>query len=256
MARIIAAQRRARIVDLVNRKGVLSVVELAHRMGSSLMTIRRDLSLLDAQGLLRRTHGGAVALAAPPDVPLRRRERLELQAKAGIGRAAAALVKPGETILLDAGTTVLAMARALRVLRNLTVVTNSVHVLAELWDRPGLRVLSLGGVVRSGAGSLTGPLAEKSLEEIRVDRAFLGATGITPRWEVSNSDLDLATLQRRILSVAAQSYLLVDHTKFGRTGLAIVGPVKAFTAVITDAHLATAVLKQLRKHVGRVLIAR
>jgi DeoR family transcriptional regulator of aga operon/DeoR family fructose operon transcriptional repressor len=253
---MIAAQRRARIVELVNRRGVLSVEEVARQVGTSLMTIRRDLALLDAQGLLRRTHGGAVALAAPRDVPFRRRERLELQAKAAIGRTAAALVRPGETVLLDAGTTVLAMTHPLRAVRDLTVVTNSVQVLGELWARPGHRVVALGGVVRPGSGSITGPLAEKALEEIRVDRAFLGTTGITPGWEVSNSDLDLAALQRRILSVARESYLLADHTKFGRTGLAIVGPLRGFTSVITDGHLALRVLRQLRKHIGKIIIAR
>lgn len=256
MPRLIAAQRRVRIVEQVNRRGILSVTELARLLGTSLMSIRRDLTLLDAQGRLRRTHGGAVALAAPPDVPLRRRERLELQAKAAIGRAAASLVQPGETVLLDAGTTVLAMARSLRAIRNLTVVTNSVQVLTELWDRPGLRVVALGGVARPASGSIAGPLAEKALEEIRVDRAFLGTTGITPRWEVSNSDLELAALQRRILSVARESYLLADHTKFGRSGLAVVGPLKAFSSVITSPHLSPPLLIQLRKHVRKVLVAR
>ncbi|MBI2002561.1 MAG: DeoR/GlpR transcriptional regulator [candidate division NC10 bacterium] len=256
MARMIAAQRRARIVDLVNRRGILSVAELARVAGASLMSIRRDLTLLDAQGLLRRAHGGAVALAAPPDVPLQRRERLELQAKMAIGRAAAALVHPGETILLDAGTTVRAMTHSLRGVQNLTVVTNSVQVLAVLWDRPGLRVVALGGVARSGSGAITGPLAEKTLEELRVDRAFLGATGITPRWEVSNSDLDLAALERRILAAARESHLLADHTKFGRTGLAIVSSLRAFTSVITDAHVPPNILTQLRKHVRKVLVAR
>jgi DeoR/GlpR family transcriptional regulator of sugar metabolism len=253
---MIAAQRRVRLVELVRRRGILSVTELTRLVTTSPMTIRRDLTLLDAQGALRRTHGGAVALAAPPDVPLRHRERLELQAKAAIGRAAAALIRPGETILLDAGTTVLAMARALRTARDLTVVTNSVQALAELWSRPGIRVVALGGVARPGSGAITGPLAEKALEEIRVDRAFLGTTGITPRWEVSNSDLDLAALQRRILSVAGQSCLLADHTKIGRTGLAIVGPLKGFDIVITDGHLSPNLEAQLRKHSRKIITAR
>jgi DeoR/GlpR family transcriptional regulator of sugar metabolism len=256
MPRMIGAQRRARIADLVNRRGILTVEELSRQVGTSLMTIRRDLTLMDAQGLLRRTHGGAVALAAPGFVPFRGRLRLELLATAAMGRAAASLVQPGETVLLDAGTTVLAMVHPLRAVRDLTVVTNSVQILAELWARPGLRVVALGGVARSGSGAVTGPLAEKTLDEIRVDRAFLGTTGITPRWEVSNSDLDLATLQRRILSVARESYLLADHTKFGRTGLAIVSPLKAFTSVITDANASATVLTQLRKHIGQVVVAR
>jgi DeoR/GlpR family transcriptional regulator of sugar metabolism len=255
MRRFIAAERQMRIVALVNARGILSVVELAQRLGASLITIRRDVALLDAQGLLRRTHGGAVALSAPPDVPMARRRRLELQAKTAIGKLAAGLARPGETILLDAGTTVLAMARALAGIADLTVVTNSVHVLAELWDRPDLRVLTLGGLARPASGSITGPLAEKTLEEIRVDKAFLGATGITPRWEVSNSDLELAALQRRLLSVARERYVLADYTKIGRTGLAVVAPLRAFTGLITDAMVPADVLGRLRRHAGRVLVA-
>ncbi len=256
MGRLIAAERQRKIVGLVNGRGILSVVELARRLGASPITIRRDLAVLDAQGLLRRTHGGAVALAAPPDVPLARRRRLELQAKSAIGKLAAGLVRPGETILLDAGTTVLAMARALAGVTDLTVVTNSVHVLAELWDRRDLRVLTLGGLARPASGSITGPLAEKTLEEIRVDRAFLGTTGITPRWEVSNSDLELAALQRRLLSAARERYVLADHTKIGRTGLAVVAPLRAFTALITDGMVPAAVLGRLRRQARGVLLAR
>jgi DeoR/GlpR family transcriptional regulator of sugar metabolism len=249
------AQRQTRLLALVNSRGIVSVAELARRLRTSAMTIRRDLTLLDARGLLRRIRGGAVAVTVSRDLPLERRERLELSAKAAIGRAAAALVKPGDTILLDAGTTVLALARSLRAARSLTVVTNSLEALAELRDRPGLRVLAVGGLVRHGSGSLTGPLAERALGEIRVDRAFLGTIGITPEWEASNSDLDLAALQRRILSAARESYLLADHTKFGRTGLAIVGPLKAFSAVITDAALAASVRGPLERQARRVLIA-
>jgi DeoR family fructose operon transcriptional repressor len=252
---MIAAKRRAWIVEQINQKGILSVEELARLVASSLMTIRRDLAVLDGQGLLRRTHGGAVAIAAPPDVPLRRRERLELQAKAAIGRTAAALIEPGATILLDAGTTVLALVNALRAVRDLTVVTNSVQALTVLWNRPGIRTVVLAGVARPSSGAITGPLAEKTLDEIRVDRAFLGTTGITRRWEVSNSDLDLAALQRRILSVAKETYVLADHTKFGRTGLAIVGPLRAFTGIITDRHLPRPLLAEVRRRAGTLLLA-
>lgn len=254
--RPIFAQRQARLLALVNSRGIVSVTELARRLDTSQMTIRRDLTLLDARGLLRRIRGGAMAVTVSRDLPLQRRERLELSAKAAIGRTAAGLVKPGDTILLDAGTTVLALARCLRAARSLTVVTNSLEALAELRDRPGLRVVAVGGLVRPGSGSLTGPLAERTLEEIRVDRAFLGTIGITPQWEASNSDLDLAALQRRVLSAARENYLLADHTKVGRTGLAIVGPLTAFSAVITDAGIAPSALSQLERHARKVVVAR
>lgn len=254
MAKIIA-HRHARIINLINARGILSVDELARAVDTSLMTIRRDLTLLDAKGLLRRTRGGAVAVTVSRDLPLQRRERLELQAKAAIGRAAAALVQPGETVLLDAGTTVFAMVRSLRALRDLTVITNSLQVLAVPWDGPGVRVVALGGVVRRASNSLAGSLAERTLDDIRVDRAFLGTIGITPNWEASNSDLELAAFQRRILLVARESYLLADHTKCGRTGLAIVAPLKAFSAVITDSKISAPVRDQLESHVRHLIIA-
>ncbi len=249
------AHRHARIVNLINSRGILSVAELARAMDTSLMTIRRDLTLLDAKGLLRRTRGGAVALTVSRDLPLQRRERLELQAKAAIGRAAAALVQPGETVLLDAGTTVFAMVRSLRALHNLTVITNSLQVLAAPWDRPGVHVVALGGLVRRASNSLVGPLAERTLEDIRVDRAFLGTIGITPNWEASNSDLELAALQRRILSAARENYLVADHTKFWRTGLAIVAPLKVFSAVITDSKISAHIRHKLESHARRLIIA-
>jgi DeoR family fructose operon transcriptional repressor len=99
-------------------------------------------------------------------------------------------------------------------------------------------------------------LALKSLGEIRVDRAFLGTIGVTAQWEVSNSDLDLAALQRHILSVARESYLLADHTKFGRSGLAVVAPIKVFTAVITDERMTPKVRGQLQRQCRRVLFAK
>lgn len=249
------AHRHARIINLINARGILSVDEMARAVGTSLMTIRRDLTLLDAKGLLRRTRGGAVAVSVSRDLPLQRRERLELQAKAAIGRAAATLVQPGETVLLDAGTTVFAMVRSLRALRDLTVITNSLQVLAAPWDRPGVRVVAVGGIVRRASNSLAGPLAERTLEDIRVDRAFLGTIGITPNWEASNSDLELAALQRRILSAARESYLLADHTKFWRTGLAIVAPLKVFTAVITDSKVPGHVQDQLGSHARHLILA-
>lgn len=121
-------------------------------------------------------------------------------------------------------------------------------------DRPLEERLPCGVVVAHGE-SLACQLDPVADGRPALHQAFLGTTGITPRWEVSNSDLDLAALQRRILSVARESHLLADHTKFGRTGLAIVSPLRAFTSVITDAHLTPALLAQLRRHVQKVLIA-
>jgi DeoR/GlpR family transcriptional regulator of sugar metabolism len=244
-----------RILELLEERGVVSVGELERELRASGMTIRRDLVALDATGQARRTRGGAMAINHPEDVPFQRRERLELSAKRAIGRAAASLVQPGETILLDAGTTVLAMAQALPPVPHLTVVTNSVQVLHLLWNRTNLHMVALGGAARPVSGSLTGALAEQALENLRVDRAFLGASGISDKWEVSNRDLEAAAIQRRILKVAHGSYLLADHTKFHRTNLAVVGSLSVFTGLITDSGLPARLRKRLQQILPHVVFA-
>ncbi len=246
---MIGAKRRLQIVEIVEEHGVVSIPELQRTLHTSAMTLRRDLALLDATGQLKRTRGGAVATHHPQDVPFRRRERLALQAKRAIGRAAAGLIQAGETVFLDAGTTVLALAQALPALPHLTVVTNSVQVLGLLWSRENIRVVAVGGVARPISGSLTGPLASHALEELRVDRAFLGASGVGGSWEVSNRDLESAALQREILRIARERYLLVDHTKFGRTNLAVIALLPTFSGLITD----EGVPDRLRKRLARIL---
>jgi len=252
---MIGAKRRLRILELLDERGVVSVEELTRDLQVSGMTIRRDLAVLDATGQATRTRGGAVAVNHPRDVPFQRRERLEQEAKRAIGRTAASLVQPGETILLDAGTTVLAMAQALPSVPHLTIVTNSVQVLHLLWNRANFHVVALGGAARPVSGSLTGALAERALEDLRVDRAFLGASGVSGAWEVSNRDLEAAAIQRRILKVARESYLLVDHTKFHRTNLAVVAPLHAFTGLITDGSVPARLRKRLQQILPRVLFA-
>lgn len=250
----IAAQRRQRILEMTNRQGIVSVRQLSDELHVSDMSIRRDLRALVRQGAVRRTHGGAMSLVRPTfDYPFDERQRLQIEAKHAIGRAAAELVEPGDTVFMSSGTTVAAMAPYLRDRARLTVVTNSVRVLQELLDTR-VTVISTGGVASAATGSLVGPIAESSVAQLRVRKAFLGTTGVSLDG-FSNSSLEEAAIQRQMTAAAAETYVLADHTKFGKLSLTIGLNLDRATRVITDRDTREEDLKWLRGAGIDVLVA-
>jgi len=238
---MLAVERQAQIRTVVDDRTFASVRDLCTLLNVSDITVRRDLDLLERAGQLRRTHGGAMSLRSAPDAPYTDRAGIEVATKHAIGTTAAALVQEGETIFLNAGSTVTAMARALVGRRNLTVVTNGYTIIPILTNEPGIQLILTGGMSRSQTGSLVGPLAERTVSELRVDRAFFGATGVDLEAGWTNSSLDEASLQRVLLRAAGAIYLLADHTKFGRVSFARVGPLSALTAIVTDAQIDRAI---------------
>lgn len=239
---------------MTNRQGIVSVRQLSNELDVSEMSIRRDLRALVSRGAVRRTHGGAMSLVRPSfDYPFDERQRLQIEAKHAIGRVAAELVTPGDTIFMSSGTTVAAMAPYLRECSRLTVVTNSVRVLQELLDAP-ITVISTGGVASAATGSLVGPIAESSVARLRVRKAFLGATGVSLEG-FSNSSLEEAAIQRQMAAAAAETYVLADHTKFGKLSLTIGLDLDRATRVITDRETREEDLKWLRGAGIDVLVA-
>lgn len=255
MGTMIPAVRLARIRAEVARRGIVSVRELTADLGVTEVTIRRDFAVLEQEGVLRRTRGGALS----PDrlaggIPYHERRHVEADAKAQIGRAASALVEDGDTIFLSSGTTSLAMARCLAGREHVTIVTNSVHAMAELLGQPGITLISTGGSASAHGGSLTGPLAEAAVAQFRARKAFIGCSGITQEG-ISNASLERAALDRRMIEAAAEVYVLADHTKFGRLSLAMVADLDAVTAVITDVATPGAQLALLEKSGVKVTVA-
>jgi DeoR/GlpR family transcriptional regulator of sugar metabolism len=250
----VAAQRRQRVLELTNEHGIISVRELSDELAVVEMTIRRDLRILARQGAVRRTHGGAMSLVRPTfDFPFDKRQQLERDAKNSIGRAAAELVGEGDTIFMSSGTTVAAMAPHLRDRQRLTVITNSVRVVQDLIGR-SVTIISTGGVASAATGSLVGPIAEATLAQLRVRKAFVGTTGVSPDG-FSNSSLEEASIQRRIVLAAAETYVLADHTKFGKLSLSIGLDLERATKVITDAETRPDELQWLRAAGVDVIIA-
>jgi DeoR/GlpR family transcriptional regulator of sugar metabolism len=239
---MIAAERLERIAEMIRKNGVASIADLSERLGVSETTIRRDLTKLERQGLVRRTYGGALALQVSSlNAPFDARKQHYTAEKRAIARTAASLIAPGETIILDAGTTVTELARALKDRRDLTVITNSQRVMNELYDSSGVTVVVTGGELRPLSGlpaagdlCLVGPIAEETLRRFRPSKAFLGTAGITLPEGMSSTNLAQSQIKQIVAEISDQLILLTDHTKFGHVSYSIVAPVDVLDKVVTD----------------------
>jgi len=254
--KMIAAERLEFIGERLRRERVASTAGLSRMLGVSEMTIRRDLKRLEELGLCRRTRGGAVMVRSTlvRETHYSHRELLHVAEKVAIGRAAQRTIEEGETIFIDAGTTTAQLAAALRERHNITIVTNSLHVLAQLCDSPGITLLATGGNVSPamngalghGDRLLVGPLAEATIRRFRPSKAFMGTTGIAISDGLSTELLEQAVLNRLVMQMSAKVILLADHTKFGRVASSIVGPVTLLDRVITDTGLSSAMRSALQ----------
>jgi len=226
---MLRAQRRQEILNAV-RSGSAQVAELATAFGVSEMTVRRDLRDLEQEGKLTRVYGGAVAADEPSfaEVVVERLDR-----KSRIGAAAAELVRDGQTIMLDIGTTTLQLARHLRG-RSVTVITSNLAAYEELLPETSVELVLLGGVVRRNYRSLVGVLAEDALRQLRADVAFLGASGIEKDLSVLDSTMVEAPIKRAMLASATRSVLLADSAKFGMRGVARVCGADELDVLVTD----------------------
>ena len=214
--RLTAQQRRQAILEMAWTDGRAGVGQLAQRFGVTESTIRRDLALLTSQGQLARTYGGAMAHGTALEASLGQRAREGFRQKQAIAGWAAAQIGPGETVLLDAGTTTGQLAHELRDRDQLTVVTTGLTVLEELADADGVDVLCLGGRLRHISQGLVGPLSEAALERVTADRAFVGADAVTVEHGICEANLEQTRLKEMMMTRADRVYVLADASKLGQ----------------------------------------
>ncbi|WP_236703857.1 DeoR/GlpR family DNA-binding transcription regulator [Lentzea aerocolonigenes] len=227
--------RLKQITEAVRDAGSLGVAELASLTGASEMTIRRDLEVLAAQGVLERFRGGARSLllrGSEPPFALRSDENTD--AKRRIAAAVADMITDGESVVLDSGTTCLEVARLLHD-RRLTVMPLSLHAVNAMSSSASLTLLVPGGRPRPGELALTGPLTLASLEALRFDTAIVGCCGLSAGHGLTAFDLEDASVKRAAITSARRVIAAVDASKLTRTALAFVAPVSSLDAVVTDA---------------------
>jgi DeoR family fructose operon transcriptional repressor len=229
--------RRQRILEMLASANYESVIALSRALAVSDMTIRRDLQILERDGAVRRTHGGAVSEQVPElSLAFHVRRQQQTQAKARIARHAASQVSDGAVVYLDAGTSVLAMAEALSQRRNLTIVTPSVALIncLQLNASPGITAILLGGTVRPDLMSVIGPLAEQNLATFHFDLAVLGTGGYDQERGLTLSTMEEIPLKKTAARLADRVIVLATREKIGRTGMIYFLPPDEIDRIIVD----------------------
>ncbi|SDN56577.1 transcriptional regulator, DeoR family [Streptomyces sp. cf386] len=247
--------RRDRIVHLATTTGLASVEELSRLFDVTPSTIRRDLAQLTAQGRLARTYGGAMALTAHPEASLRQRTGEAYEEKRAIAQWAARQVESGETLLLDAGTTVGALAHELCSAKELTIATTGLTALHALSGAEGVHVECLGGTLRPLSEGFVGPLTEAALERMSFDRVFLGADGVTVDRGICEADLRQTRLKELMCRRADHVYVLAHGAKLGRAPFHAWATLPGEWTLVTDATAPAAQVEAFEARGVRVEIA-
>jgi DeoR family transcriptional regulator, fructose operon transcriptional repressor len=248
---MLVGERRRKIIDILHSADRAQVDELAARLGVSESTIRRDLQLLSRSGVVERTHGGVL----PPsrfEPSFREKETEHPAQKRAIAEAAARLVRSGQTLFLDAGTSTLELARALRTRTDITIATNSVPIAVELANGP--RLILTGGSVKEATLALVGPLAEQAIEQMHVDIAFIGTNGVSDAG-FTTPTLEEAATKSRMIRAARMSVVLADGSKFGAETFAHVARLDEVDLLISDEDAPAGEVAALRSAGLEVLLA-
>jgi len=233
---MLVQQRRQRVLDLVSRKGFVTLTDLARALRVSDSTLRRDLDHWDTQGLLKRIHGGAMFTGENSSLPaLEERSETQTREKRAIAQAAAQRIRDGDAILLDGGTTTLEVARLL-VGRSLQIVTNSLPIGGLFASSRDTDLVILGGYVYPKTGVALGPLTVRMMEDIHVHQTILSVGGITSKG-LFNSNMLLVETERQMMRCADEVVVVADHTKIGRRALAYLCELSAIGTLIVDADL-------------------
>ncbi|MFF9769090.1 DeoR/GlpR family DNA-binding transcription regulator [Streptomyces sp. NPDC014636] len=247
-------ERQRRILDRARGLGAVDVQVLAEELGVSLETIRRDLRVLEAHGLLRRTRGGAYPVEtrghqASPETRIRRL----VPEKRRIAAAAAGLLGPAETVFVDGGFTPQLIAEALPEDRPLTVLTPALGAAQRLSGRENVTVMLLGGQVRGSTRSAVGPWVSQMLSEFVVDLAYVSATGISREHGVTSPDPGVAHTKAQVMKVSRRKVLCGVHTKFGVVSFCRFADFRDFEAIVTDTGLPLAQARPFTRAGNRVL---
>ncbi|MBZ5513287.1 MAG: DeoR/GlpR family DNA-binding transcription regulator [Acidobacteriia bacterium] len=251
----LAPQRHEELRRILRKDHVVRVEDLAQQLNVSPATIRRDLEELESLGEIRRVHGGAVGVESRLEEPLfDDKTAIAAKEKQRIARAALKFIKPNDTIYLDGGSTVLELARLLRDRTNITIVTNSLRASIELAAQ-GSRLMLIGGELRRLSQTLVGPLTRLTLEELHIDKAFMGTIGLTLEEGLTTTDPGEAYTKELVMERAREVYLLADHSKAGKVSFTRAGRLEKVRALITDSLIDRGFAGRLRKRGVEVIKA-
>ncbi len=253
---MLAEERQAILLQKLQGNGYVQVGDMAVELDVSTVTIRRDLEHMEQEGQCIRTRGGAVrasdstTLELPYDIKRRR----AIDEKRRIAAAAAELIGEGQTVILDAGSTTYELALLLLRKRALTVVTNDLQIATKLASNPSITLVCTGGVARPNVYTLQGSQVESLIRNLRVDHTFLGADAIHNDGTISNVNFDEVPIKQAMLHAAKQVILMIDSSKFYKTGFVNVCHPSQIDILITDGNAPMAVLEVFRNEGVQVIV--
>jgi len=231
-------ERRAKILELLDKQGQVRVTQLTAMFGVSEVTIRNDLDKLEEKRLLIKTRGGGIQTPRVGfNYEFNKELTLFLKEKQAIGKKAAELVKEKDIIILDSGTTTLEVARNLTHVKDLTIITNGVLIAHELAHYPNLKIVMLGGSLRQSSLSLVGPIAEENLKTLFCDKVFLGVNGIDSKYGMFTTHIEDASLNRLMITMSKEVIVVTDSSKFLKRSFSILGPISSIDTLVTDANI-------------------
>ena len=232
---MLLAERRQAIMDRVLATSRVVVGELSAEFGVSEETIRRDLEWLEQEGVAMRTYGGAVlkhSAQAPP--PYATRKNTNVEGKVAIARLLAGMLQNGDTLMVDESSTALFAVRAVRHLKELTLITNSLNILQEVSSQDSWHIISTGGRLKPDIMALVGPKALSTIQGYHVGYAVLSARGVNTQLGIADSSDEVVEVKRAMMAAADRTVLLADHRKFDRAGFVSLGRLEEIDQIITD----------------------
>ncbi|RYY14848.1 MAG: DeoR/GlpR transcriptional regulator [Chitinophagaceae bacterium] len=248
--------RRVHILELLNRNGQVDVGSLSRELNVSEVTIRNDLTRLEQKNLLIKARGGALKVErVATDFSIRDKNRQHQEEKQRIGKAAAALIEAGETIILDSGTTTMEVARHLDNNHPLTVITNALNIAEQLSEHLNLNVMVPGGVLRKNSLSLVGSTAETGFRSYFCDKLFLAVDGFNIEHGLSTPNVEEAHLNRIMIEISRQVVVVADSSKFHKRSFAFIAPINKVDVLVTDSGILPEDQKKLETLGIRVIVA-
>jgi len=247
-------ERKKEILRIVNKSGSLSVIEIAHKLTISPATVRRDLLDLSNEGLLIRTHGGAMKLDELPLTSFNSKQPANNLHKYKIGKLAAEQVKSGDVIFMDCGSTVFAMCQHLKSISRLKVITNSLPIIAELLDVRGININLVGGELDAERKAIHGPVAVQHVDNYHADKAFIGIDGFSLENGLSSHTEKEASITKAFIRNADEVYLLCDASKIGKDAYLKIGPLSMINYLVTNLQLDGAVTNKIAAKGIKVLL--
>jgi len=228
-------ERHEYILDILRKQGSVSVTSFASQLNVSEVTIRKDLSYLESLNMLYRAHGFAILINPYiNDRHINEKEKLNTEKKRAIGMKAASLITEDDSIIIASGTTVLALAREIKVDSHLTVITAATNVASILCGNKNIDVIQLGGILRNSSESAVGPFAEQMIQEFSCSKLFIGVDGFDTSYGLTTTNLMEASLNRMMINAAQKIIVLADSSKFGLKGFSKICNVAEIDQVITD----------------------